>query len=60
MLSNSRGLAQMSSAFGFAFIAFTDAAMIGIGSRPVSAMRPANTEMIAGVSEASHSVTRFT
>ncbi len=59
-LSSSRGLAQISSAFGFAFMICTDFCMIGIGSTPVSAMRPANTEMIAGVFASSRAVMRST
>jgi hypothetical protein len=60
MFRSSRGLAQMSSAFGRARMTFTDSAMIGTGSRPVSAIRPANTEMIAESPGRRHSVTCFT
>ena len=45
MFSSSRGLAQISSALGpVAQQLARAAAMSGTGSRPVSAMRPANTE----------------
>ena len=44
-LSSSRGLAQISSARGAARMISSDSRMIGTGSRPVSAIRPAKTEM---------------
>ena len=45
MLSTSRGLAQISSTLGSGRrIVERLATMIGTGSTPVSAMRPANTE----------------
>ena len=40
----SRGLAQISSTCGYGASSSSAAAMIGIGSRPESAMRPAKTE----------------
>ena len=44
-LSSSRGLAQISSARGAARMISSASRMIGTGSRPVSAIRPAKTEM---------------
>src|SRR5436305_599900 len=44
MFSSSRGLAQISSDRGAAFRISTHSDMIGTGSRPVSAIRPAKTE----------------
>ena len=43
-LSSSRGLAQISSARGAARMISSDSRMIGIGSMPASAIRPANTD----------------
>ena len=43
-LSSSRGLAQISSSCGYGFSTSSASLMIGIGSRPESAMRPAKTE----------------
>jgi len=43
-LSSSRGEAQMSSARGAPAMMFTALAMIGTGSTPASAIRPANTD----------------
>src|SRR5438128_2548913 len=54
MLSSSRGLAQISSRLGADFKISTAADMSGTGSLPVSAMRPANTEMQQGVLAATH------
>ena len=45
IFSSSRGLAQISSMRGILLTNSTDSAIIGIGSRPVSAILPANTEM---------------
>ena len=50
MFSSSRGLAQSSSAFGFAAQICAASRMSGTGSTPVSAMRPAKTETMAGAS----------
>ena len=60
MLSTSRGLAHSNSAFGRGLRIFSASAISGTGSRPVSAMRPANTETTALVFCASASPTRAT
>ena len=60
MLSSSRGLAQISSTFGYGRSSSTAAAMSGTGSRPVSAMRPAKTETQAGAPPASAAPTSRT
>ena len=44
MLSTSRGLAHSSSSFGSWASAASASVISGIGSRPVSAIRPAKTE----------------
>ena len=53
-------LAQRSSALGFDLRMVTDSFMMGMGSTPVSAMRPANTETILGVLGESAAATVFT
>src|SRR6266536_1783011 len=60
MLRSSRGLAHSNSALGRFASASRHSRMCGIGSIPVSAMRPANTETIAGVSRLSVSATSAT
>ena len=55
-LSSSRGLAQISSARGAARMISSASRMIGIGSRPVSAIRPAKTEMQLGAPSATAAV----
>src|SRR3546814_12172352 len=49
MFSSSRGLAHSSSAFGRDRRMSRHWVITGIGSRPVSEMRPAHTDTIAGV-----------
>src|SRR5450755_12778 len=56
----SRGLAQSSSSSGYGAIVSSAAFIIGTGSRPVSATRPANTEMTAWQPPASVTVTAST
>src|SRR6185312_15436716 len=52
MLSNSRGLAQISSWLGYGFIISTAADISGTGSRPVSAINPANPDNQLGIKSA--------
>src|ERR1700676_1072623 len=49
MLRSSRGLAHRSSAFGRLARRSSARCICGTGSTPVSAIRPANTDTIAGV-----------
>ena len=58
--SSSRGLAQISSAWGRACNSSTARFISGTGSRPVSAIRPAKTETNAPTSSARLSTTRAT
>src|SRR3546814_3506163 len=60
MFSSSRGLAHSSSAFGRDRRMSRHWVITGIGSRPVSAMRPANTDTIAGVGGSRASATAAT
>ena len=59
MLRSSRGLAPDQLGVRRGVRSSSAAFMSGTGSRPVSAMRPANTEMIAGVAPARASVDRL-
>ena len=51
MFSTSRTLAQSNSAWGRPARSFLPSRICGIGSTPVSAMRPANTDTTAGTLE---------
>src|SRR5712692_7656421 len=60
MLNTSRGLAHSSRALGFPESALAERRMIGTGSLPVSAIRPANTDTIAGTEGDKTSATLIT